>query len=56
MFEEEKIWNWCSTLGGDISVEFVVENEARTGIFVDGNDEDTQQEQVVRAENNSGTR
>jgi len=42
-------------LGGDISVEFVVENEARTGIFVDGNDEDTQQEQAVPAENNLAT-
>jgi len=40
VFEEENLWNWCSTLGGDILVEFVIENEARTGIFVDGNDED----------------
>jgi len=42
-------------LGGDILVEFIVENEDRTCIFVDGNDEDTQQEQAVPTENNSAT-
>jgi hypothetical protein len=43
------------SFGGDISVEFVVENEAGTCSFVDGDDEDTQQEQALPTEGNLAT-